>query len=262
MPLLARVSKLEELTLYLTVSKADCSSTVDGQALHDDVVAHMPRLKQFHFSIITKLVNMDTQLVHQTNEELRRSLVANNFHQVGSYMDPFITSALSTGHVYSFPYTFPTFKKLSASFSGGRFDCVRTLEIMASSLLKPDFFQKVAEAFSLIHTLYMFDLYSSNTLGELSDDTRQVPVMITFPRLEVLHLSCSNVESVRQFLFHRRTQLPLLRELQMGFGELTTVTDNFTSDEARVNCSHVRKLILNECFATPEHFHGYFPLVL
>ena len=253
---------VEELTLYLTVSKTDCNSLVDGQALHDDVIARLPRLKHFHFSIVTKLVNINTEVVHQTNEQLRRSLVANNFQQVGSYIDRFISRAFSNGHVYSLPYTFSTFTKLTVPFPGGRFNSVRTLQIMTSSALKPDFYQTVAEAFPFVHTLYLVDLYSSNTQEESSDDTRQIPVMVTFPRLHTLQVGPSNIESVQQFLFHRRTHLPALRELQVGFEQLTRVTNNFTSDEARATCSRVRELILNESFVAPEHFHTYFPLLL
>ena len=174
---------VEELTLYLTVSKTDCNRLVDGQTLHDDVVARLPQSKQFHFSILTHLYGDNMRITPQSNEELRRSFTANNFEQTGSYIDRCLEGSYSIGHVYSLPYAFSTFRKLSVSFPGGRFDCVRSLEIETWSTVKHGFFKQIAEAFPCLDTLCMLHVYSSNTLEELSDDPTHVPATVAFPRL-------------------------------------------------------------------------------
>ena len=252
---------VEELTLYLTVAKTDCNRLVDGQTLHDDVVARLGRLKQFHFSIITYLYGKNTHITPQSNEELRRTFTANNFEQTGSYIDRNMAGCQSTGHVYSLPYHFSTFRRLGVSFPGGRFDCVRSLQIETWSTVKHGFYKKIAEAFPCIETLSVENVYPTAIEDASTDDAEQRAVSITFPRLRILRVCLGHHTHLQQFLHAQRTHLPVLCELEVEFKQLTTVTKNFTGDEARVTCSHVRKLILNECFVAPEHFHSFFPLL-
>ncbi|CAF4294751.1 unnamed protein product, partial [Rotaria sordida] len=38
------------------------------------------------------------------------------------------------------------------------------------------------------------------------------------------------------------------------------VTNNFTNDAARLNCSQLRHITILEPYVRPENFHSYFPL--
>jgi hypothetical protein len=163
--------------------------------------------------------------------------------------------------VYSFPYTFSTFRKLGVSFPGGRFDCVRSLEIETWSTVKHGFYQKIAEALPCIERLSIENIYPTAIEDASTDDAQQHAVGITFPRLRSLRVGLGHHTHLQQFLTDRRIHLPRLSELAVKSERLIAATNNFTGDEARLTCSRVRKLILNECFVAPEHFHSYFPLL-
>ena len=147
------------------------------------------------------------------------------------------------------------------SFPGGRFDSVRTLSLGIEAMLPHDFLQKIVNAFPCLEDLLMYDMYRPMNIEELSDDTSHVSEIITFPRLHYLGMDCTSTLFVKRFLFHRRTHLPRVSKLEVALNQLIEATDNFTGDEARVICSQVRILLLDECFVAPEHFHSYFPLL-
>ncbi|CAF1320300.1 unnamed protein product [Rotaria sordida] len=52
-PLLCRMSNLEELTLYLSIRRIE-STYIDGTHLYDEILIHMPQLNKFNFIMITK----------------------------------------------------------------------------------------------------------------------------------------------------------------------------------------------------------------
>jgi hypothetical protein len=45
----------------------------------------------------------------------------------------------------------------------------------------------------------------------------------------------------------------------VDYGSLQTVTNNFTRNTTRINCSKVIKLSIHPKFHTCEHLHDYFP---
>ena len=107
----------------------------------------------------------------------------------------------------------------------------------------------------------MNNVYPTAIEAQSNDGAEQHAVRITFPRLRILRVDLGHPTHLQYFLSDRQTHLPRLCELEATLEQLIAATNNFTSDEARANCSRVRKLILNESFVTPEHFHAYFPLL-
>ena len=59
-PLLRRMINLEELKLFLQVSRVN-SSYIDGIQLHDEILIYMPRLNKFIFSINTSVFTKNTK---------------------------------------------------------------------------------------------------------------------------------------------------------------------------------------------------------
>ncbi len=58
----------------------------------------------------------------------------------------------------------------------------------------------------------------------------------------------------------KKNQARLL-DLKIEYESLVIVTNNFTSDEARVNCEKLKRLDIKEPFVRPENFHQFFPLL-
>ena len=61
------------------------------------------------------------------------------------------------------------------------------------------------------------------------------------------------------FLNETKTHLPRLTELKIEYNLLETVTKNFTRDQTRMNCAHVKRLYLEEVIVHPKDFYSYFP---
>jgi hypothetical protein len=61
-PLLRRISNLEELTLFLSVIRNE-STYIDGTQLCNDFLIHMSQLRKFNFSIHTDIFNNDIHML-------------------------------------------------------------------------------------------------------------------------------------------------------------------------------------------------------
>ncbi|UJR12938.1 hypothetical protein I4U23_017111 [Adineta vaga] len=85
--------------------------------------------------------------------------------------------------------------------------------------------------------------------------------LITFTRLFELRVALAHMDYVEQLLFNRYTHLPRLRQLQIKYNQLITLTNNFTNDEKQFNCLQVQHLMINECFVRPQNFSLFFPLL-
>ncbi|CAF1364261.1 unnamed protein product [Rotaria sordida] len=80
-----------------------------------------------------------------------------------------------------------------------------------------------------------------------------------FDKVRCWQLRLVHIDYVEQFLFETNTRLPQLKNLDIKYELLAIVTDNFTNNAARLNCSQLQNLIINEPFVRPENFHSYFP---
>ena len=79
-PLLRRMSDLEDLTLFLPIRRQD-STFMDGNQLYNDVLSSMTRLQKFSFSIQTQLINQDIGMFLSTSR-----LLICSYSKVGSKM--------------------------------------------------------------------------------------------------------------------------------------------------------------------------------
>jgi hypothetical protein len=64
---------------------------------------------------------------------------------------------------------------------------------------------------------------------------------------------------VEQFLLDTKTYAPRLREIEVFFDQLITVTENFTRDATRRNCVNIKRLIFERTIEYPEELYPYFP---
>jgi hypothetical protein len=83
--------------------------------------------------------------------------------------------------------------------------------------------------------------------------------LIRFSHLLDLDVGLALLDYAEQYLCQRKTYLPLLYRLTIEYQTLLTITKNFTNDETRIKCSHLRTLVIREPFVRSENFHSYFP---
>ena len=83
---------------------------------------------------------------------------------------------------------------------------------------------------------------------------------IIFPHL--IHLSLvAHVDYTKQFLVHDKCNLPRLLELEIVYGPLLKVTNNFINDATSHTCAYLTNLHINKMFVRPENFNRYLPLL-
>ncbi len=251
-PLLRRMINLEELKLYLSIIRYN-STYVDGIQLYDEILIYMPRLKKFYFSIQACVFNKNIKIDLPSNEDIQDSFIGRVYGSVGSFAHP-IESGISRCHIYSLPYQFQHFYNLNNYFKGGMFDKVQFLLMIDLFPFEHNFFKMISQNFSFLKHLYIQN-------NKPQKDNQQSSTLIIFPHLIDLDLSDAHVDYAEQFLFDKNTHLPRLRILIISYTSLAMVTDNFTNDAARVNCSKLTSLHVSEPFVRSENFHQYFPLL-
>jgi hypothetical protein len=244
---------IEDLTLFLNLIRVD-STYIDGTHLYNDVLAFMPQLHKFTFSINTTVLNTDLELVLPSNDDIRLSFIEKGNRHFGSRVHNRLCEMIGQCHIFSLPYQFETYLLMSNSFQGDVFDTVRSMRMIDSYPFEHELFKKISEHFPFLRNLTVI-----NSTGQ--KNKQHSSTFITFPHLEELNITIVSVDYAEQFLFEKNTRLPRLLELRIGYETLATVTNNFTNDLARLNCSQIRRLVTKELYVRPKDFHLYFPLL-
>lgn len=264
MPFLQRMSNLEELNLFFAVSKRDTFRVVDGNDLKNNILIHLSQLKTFHFSIYTYLYQLNNPIPNEndypSNDDIQQSFIDNKFEQVRSYIHHSSSKDIYKCHVYSIPFQFKAFMRLSSSFTKDIFTHVRTLAINDCVSWDYHFFNKVNQSFPFIEILMICNSSPQENNSQLNNNVELFPI-VTFSRLLDLHIYLSHIDYTKQLLFNRYTHLPRLCQLQIEYEQLITLTNNFTNNPTELNCSQIQSLIINECFVRPQNFSLFFPFL-
>ena len=246
------MSNLEELTLFLVVAKIE-STYIDGNWLHNEVLVFMPRLNQFTFSIHTFVLNGIFDINVQSNEDLRNSFVKSEYQHVGLYADEKLVHGAGVCHVFSLPYQFDRFI-LGNCFQGEIFEKVSYLTMFDEKAFEHEFFKKFSHAFPLLKQLKVKNL-------KPQQNKQHAPALIQFTLLEGLHVHLAHIDYVEQFLVEAKSQLPRLQRITVEYESLVMITNHFTNERTRRNCSQVRRIDLQKPFVYPENFYSYFPSI-
>ena len=254
------MSRLEQLTLSLIVD--DQTSFIDGTHLVNNIVNKMSNLHTFIVNIITEYITIDEELV-PTPDDVERPLVQRGYH-VNCYIDYDSGFGMGRCHIYTVPFTLDCMHIYSSKFHGGIFMTVRYLHL--KDIFHPfehDFFARISQAFPLLYKLTILNRSKQGKqLTHKSDEHEPTSSIIEFSHLMILNVTISHTDYAKQFLFDFNTRLPCLNRLQIKYGDLMMVTENFTKNAARANCSKVQHLICDSKPMTyPEHFYLYFPLL-
>ncbi|CAF4129116.1 unnamed protein product [Rotaria sordida] len=253
-PLLRRMLNLEELTLHLSVIKNQ-STYIDGNQLYDDFLNYMSQLNKFIFNIHTHIVNNSININLPSNDDIRKSFIKRGFYSIDIYADDKLINNRGNCHVYSLPYQFNEFLYMSSCFQGGKFDKVRMLFMRDERPFQYKLFQIISQDFPFLQKLTIFNLQSQE------NEQHHSSILIIFNHLLTLDLSNAHNDYVIQFLSERITCLRCLSHLIIKYETLTTVTNYFTNDSTRFNCSKIKSLGICGPFVRSQNFNSYFPFL-
>ncbi|CAF4757623.1 unnamed protein product [Rotaria sp. Silwood2] len=90
-------------------------------------------------------------------------------------------------------------------------------------------------------------------------DNNQHLSIIEYSHLSQLDLSEAHDDYIEQFLVDTKTCLSNRFYLSVDYQVLKRVTQDFTRNTTRINCSKVRSLCLIGKCRIPEHMKQYFP---
>jgi hypothetical protein len=252
--------QLEKLTLSLIIRNR--ISFIDGTQLYNDILCKMPHLHTFIFSIITKNVKGDQELL-RSSDDIRRTFIERGYH-VDCYIDCY-SRELNQCHVYSLPFTMEYMFNVSNNFPGGLFMSVRKLQLYDFFLpFEHDFFARISRAFPLLNILNVIDIHGQKKkLTHQQNEHKQTSSIIEYPHLMYLSLNRVHIDYIKQFLFESNTSLPCLNKLSAQYEDVKNATENFTSDAASANCAKLKYIILYaKPTIYPENFHDYFPSLI
>jgi len=249
------MSNLEKLALTLVIEHEE--RFIDGNNLKNDIVNHMPRLKEFIFNIRT-IIKLNNQLHLPSNEDIKRTLTSFTDHQVICCVDYFPNKKSGQCHFYTYPYTMVRYNNITNNFPGGLFECVQCVRLFDERPFEHTFFLRIAQAFPFLEELTVNNLEPQNQ--KLNDDSQHFPI-IKYPHLTVLRLINVHDDYAEQFLLNTKTCLSNFIHLILDYDQLHSITHNFTRDATRVNCGKIKSLYIGNQSNLPEHFDVYFPHV-
>ncbi|CAF2924919.1 unnamed protein product [Rotaria sp. Silwood2] len=250
-PHLQRMINLEKLALYFMADYDDIF--IDGNNLQKNIISHMPRLNQFIFNI-RSMINYDNLNYFPSNEDIRRTFINFKDNQVTSCVDYFPKSKYGQCHIYSCPYTLTYYENLTNNFPGGLFNTVQQIELFDERPFEHEFFIKISQSFPFLKELTII-----NSEQQKSNNENQKYSIINYYHLTKLHLVHVHDDYAEQFLLDTKTYLSNYIQLSIHYDQLQRVTEYFTRNTTRYNCSKVKQLYLYGLSQLPKQYNTYFP---
>ncbi|CAF1289177.1 unnamed protein product [Rotaria sordida] len=257
-PLLHRMSDLEELDLCLIVSRKKIF--IDGNDLKTNIINNMTLLNKFTFNI-RSLSRFYNQINFPSNKDIRHTFDGFKDNQIISCIDYFQKRNYGQCHMYSYPYKLKYYDNITNNFPGGIFKCVRTISLFDERPFEHEFFLQISQSFPLIEKLTLINKKPQiNKFNEQSkDDNRPSLIVIQYSHLFELNLIKTHEDYLEQFLLDTKMCLPNSIFLHINYQLLKEVTHNFTRNSTRNNCAKIRVIFLYNTLGFPEHLKDYFP---
>ncbi|CAM2706336.1 unnamed protein product [Rotaria socialis] len=235
-PLLHRMSNLEQLSLYL--SHVHRNRFINGNDLKQNIVDYLPELNQFRFNI------------HST-------MLLNN--EIISCVNYFLGDNEGECLIYSYPYTLRHYYKIANNFPGGLFPCVHEVSLFDEHPFEHEFFIRIQRSFPFMKRLIINNRKAQKEKQcKKLKNTNQDLLVIEYSHLQCLILNEAHHDYVEQFLLDTKTRLPYGVDLFVDYKPLKRVTYNFKRDATQINCSKVRYICSDTNFRFPKHFKDYF----
>jgi hypothetical protein len=212
----------------------------------------MTKLNKFTFNIrsVISLNNLANLPINKDIQNTFRNFPNNN--QIISCVDSFFKSNSFYCHIYSYPYTWIIYDNITNNFPGGLFKSVREIILHDQHPFEYEFFLQIAQSFPFIEKLIL-------NKHEPQQNANPQGSIITYSHLIELDLIESHENYVEQFLNDSKTCLLNDVYLHVSYNFLQKVTDNFTKDATRINCSKIIGLVLfDKEEKIPKELEDYF----
>lgn len=256
LPLIRRLSNLEELTLCLTVRNRN--HVIDGDHLQNEILHDLPLLHRLIFDIRSWSTATNDLAQPLSNDDIQQTFTNIGYRDVGCSIRHCHENHILC-HVFSLPFTFDYLQCITNNFPRVIFAHVLYLSVCDTLPFEHEFFLRIAQAFPLLRHLTVSNSTPQVSTSQQTAD-QQSWTMATYPHLSYLSVMCSDITYAEQFLLETRTQLPCLTELRIELEKLKLVTEHFTRDATRRNCAAVKELITEVALLTySTEFSLYFP---
>jgi hypothetical protein len=242
------MSNLEELSLYFF---NHYDPIIDGDDLKKNIINHLTRLNKFTFYIhsmvaLSRLVNLPS------NEDIENTFKNFPSNQIISSVDYFSKENELRCHIYTHPYTWPSYFDITSNFRGELFKYVRIISLVDERPFEHEFFLRIQKSFPFIEQLYL------RNEEPQKNDNQQWPI-IQYSHLTGLSLIDTHENYVEQFLINTKTCLLNNVYLHVPYDTLRRVTHDFTRDATRVNYSKIIVLFLQNRSELTFALKDYFP---
>ena len=112
---LRRMSNLERLSLTISIDHE--KRFLDGNNLKNDIVSHMPRLKEFLFNVRQKTIELENQFDFPSTEDIKCTLTSLSDVKVICCVGYFSKDNIGHCHFYTYPYTLIHYNNITNNFS-------------------------------------------------------------------------------------------------------------------------------------------------
>ncbi|CAF3252923.1 unnamed protein product [Rotaria socialis] len=236
-------------------------SYVTSLQVHDEVpFKHEIFLRSHKYQTILPLPKLQ-HLVHGlSSDDIQKTFSNIGYQQVACVINYCYRSAEC--HIFSLPPVFDTLHSIGNTFPPIVFSYVTSLQVHDDVPFKHEFFLRVAKFFPSLQELNVLNIKSESQISDnIASTDNQLSSIVEYPHLISLHLGLSHTDYYEQFLNNTRTHLPRLTQLKVNYKRLTFVTENFTRDATRLNCTNVKRLLIREQLVHSKDFYIYFPVV-
>ncbi|CAF1507625.1 unnamed protein product [Adineta steineri] len=257
LPLLRRMSNLEELTLI--IYNENRTRLVDGTYIHNQILLHLQRLYKFNFYIRT-CTDLNNVTYSLSSDNIQQTFTNIGYRHVKCIL--YNITRMVICHAFSLPFISNHLEYLGNTFPSIVFTRVTKLLVFDILPFEHEFFIRLARFFPFLKDLSVMNLHPQLCKSDSVnyDHNQQYPV-IEYPYLDSLHLEDSYIDYVEQFINETKIRLPRLKILEVDYRKLNTITKQFTRDVTRLNCAKVHRLIMEKQVVFPKTFYVYFPLL-
>jgi hypothetical protein len=244
---------LEKLHLHLIIY---CENTfIHGNNLKRNIINHMPQLNKFTFNIRSTF-RLQNQVDLLSNEDIQHTFNDFQNNQIISCVDYFSKIKRGQCHIYTYPYELKEYHKITNNFPGGIFKYVHKISLFDERPFEHKFFFQISQSFPFMKKITVINEKPQN---DKLDDCNQHLSIIEYPHLSQLDLVDAHGDYIEQFLVDTKTCLPNSVYLAVDYHVMRRVTQHFTRNTTRINCTKLRSLSLIGKSRIPKYAKQYFP---
>ena len=251
------MTNLEELTLYLPIKGV--STFISPTHLDREILVQMPRLHTFTFYFATQHVVARSTDIGKLNSYVQQSFNNVKYGWVTS-MVSHVASDEVICHIFSLPFKFPFLQCVGKDITNGVFNSVTHLKLCEHNEYRYEFFFRLSDAFPFLQKLSLRN--KKPPFWKLKDvhlRHKDWCSHVEYPHLISLDIKHVFPDYAEYFLNDTKIRLPRLKELEIADDNLKDVTQNFTRDGTRWNCSKVNRLIVLGELIPSKDVYNYFP---